>query len=193
MSTSKAYHHGHLAAAVLTAARRLLDSTPAEQLSVRELAREAGVSHAAPYRHFGDREGFLTALSAHCFAEFLAAQQAAFDAAGPGGRLLAVGEAYVQYGVAHPHAFALVYNAALATPQDPPQALAPLGERHRRLLHAAVADALAAGQLPAHAGPEDVGAALWSLVHGLTALTANRYLDPARVPAILTALLLRPS
>lgn len=189
MSTSSSYHHGDLATAVLTAARRLLQTTPAEQLSVRELAREAGVSHAAPYRHFGSRDGFLAALAAHCFEEFLGVQQAAFDAAGPGDRLLAVGEAYVRFGIAHPHAFALVYNADDG-PRSSSAELASLAGRHEALLHQAVADAFAHHRLPAGADPGDVGAALWSLVHGLTALTGHRYLDGDRVNAILSALLL---
>ncbi len=192
MSTSKdSYHHGNLAAAVLAAARRLLEDAPAERLSVRELAREAGVSHAAPYRHFGDRPGLLLALAEHCFEEFLADQQGAFDSAVAGTRLPAVGEAYVRFGIAHPHVFALIFDPALVRPAEPPAVLGALGERHAELLGAAVQDAAAAGLTPSGADPRDVGAALWSLVHGLTALAGGGSLPTDRIPQILAALLRR--
>src|SRR6266480_4862833 len=103
MSTSGSYHHGHVPQATLDAALAMLKRMPAGQISVRELAREAGVSHAAPYKHFGDRRGFLVALAATCMAEFLHAQQQAMTVAPTGERLLRVGEAYVRYGVEHPH------------------------------------------------------------------------------------------
>ena len=189
MSTSGDYHHGDLPGATLAAARELLQTMPAERISVRELARAAGVSHAAPYRHFGDRDGFLTALAGACFEEFLAAQLAAYHAAPAGAKLLAVGGAYVDFGVSNPHAFALVYSATVTRPGDPSAAVAPLAERHAALLREAVSDALAAGLLPGPRDPDDVGAALWSLAHGLTHLVSNGYLPRARVTDVLAALL----
>ncbi|SIM02784.1 Putative TetR-family transcriptional regulator [Mycobacteroides abscessus subsp. abscessus] len=59
-----AYHHGDLRAAILTSAADMVARRGATELSLRELAREAGVSHAAPAHHFGDRRGLFTALAA---------------------------------------------------------------------------------------------------------------------------------
>ncbi len=192
MSTSRPYHHGALTAAILDASRRLLDDVPAEELSVRELARAAGVSHAAPYRHFGDRLGFLTALAAYCFEEFLEAQEEAYDRAAPGERLQAVGLAYVEYGVAHPHPFALLYNANIVRPEDPPPLLAPLIAAHTALLGRCVEDAMHHRLITSGADPQDVGAALWSLAHGLTHLAGHGFLPAERARAVLAALLAVP-
>ncbi len=62
-----AYHHGDLRAVILTEAARLVAERGAEQVSLRELARGAGVSHAAPAHHFTDRRGLFTALATQGF------------------------------------------------------------------------------------------------------------------------------
>jgi AcrR family transcriptional regulator len=170
----------------------MLERMPAGQISVRELAREAGISHAAPYKHFGDRHGFLVALAAGCMAEFLDAQRQAVASAAPGDRLLRLGEAYVRYGAAHPHAFALIFDTEVSPPTDPPAALAPLITSHAALLHEAIADALHAGQLPADADPAALGAALWSQAHGLAHLVITGRIPPWQVTAALAAFL-RPA
>ena len=185
MSTSR-YHHGAVRAATLAAARGLLERMPADKISVRELARASGVSHAAPYRHFGDRDDFLLALTAVCPEEFVARQQAAFDVAPPGRRLLAVGTAYVDFAVAHPHVFQLVYSRR--APGDDPH-LDEAVTQHVGLLRAAVADAVEAGALTADAERADVESAVWSLAHGLAHLAASGFLTCEQAPAILAALL----
>jgi AcrR family transcriptional regulator len=170
----------------------MLERMPAGQLSVRELAREAGISHAAPYKHFGDRHGFLVALAAGCMAEFLDAQRQAVTGAAPGERLLRLGEAYVRYGAAHPHAFALIFDTEVSPPTDPPAALAPLIASHAALLHDAITDALHAGQLPTDVDPAVLGAALWSQAHGLAHLVITGRIPPARITTALAAFL-RPA
>lgn len=88
MDPVPAYHHGNLRATLLEAAERSLRENGAEQLSLRELAREAGVSHAAPRRHFADRQALLDALAESGFArlgaELRTARDAAGEAFGPG-------------------------------------------------------------------------------------------------------------
>ena len=64
MPPTRPYHHGDLRQAVLTAAVAVLDESGPTQLSLRDLARRAGVSHAAPAHHFGDKAGLLTAIAA---------------------------------------------------------------------------------------------------------------------------------
>src|SRR5258708_36185809 len=81
------YHHGDLRAAILTEAARLVDERGADGISLRELAREAGVSHAAPAHHFTDRRGLFTALAAQgwrMLADALAGGRAGFIGGGRG-------------------------------------------------------------------------------------------------------------
>ena len=114
------------------------------------------------------------------------AQQAAFDVAPPGRRLLAVGTAYVDFAVAHPHVFQLVYSRR--APGDDPH-LDEAVTQHVGLLRAAVADAVEAGALTADAERADVESAVWSLAHGLAHLAASGFLTCEQAPAILAALL----
>ncbi|GAA2374662.1 TetR/AcrR family transcriptional regulator [Streptomyces carpaticus] len=99
MDPVPAYHHGNLRATLLEAAERSLRENGAEQLSLRELAREAGVSHAAPRRHFADRQALLDALAESGFARLGAELRTARDAAGEafGPRLHAVAVAYLRF------------------------------------------------------------------------------------------------
>src|SRR4029077_9790858 len=109
MSTSKrgkrSYHHGDLPATLLQAAGKMLEKEGVEALTVRALTRRAGVSHAAPYRHFPDRESLLAALAAEGFAMLGKAQR---DAAAAGG-LRGMGEAYVRFALDHPQRFRLMF------------------------------------------------------------------------------------
>lgn len=75
------YHHGNLRAALLVQAERMLREQGSEQLSLRELARQVGVSHGAPRRHFADRQGLLDALAETGFSRLGNELRAAFDAA----------------------------------------------------------------------------------------------------------------
>src|SRR4029079_8364193 len=99
----KPYHHGDLRRTLLDAALALVASQGVGALSLRELARKAGVSHAAPYRHFESREALLAALATEGFlglgAEMM---QTAAGEPNPLLRFRALGVAYVIYAVRHP-------------------------------------------------------------------------------------------
>ncbi len=185
MSTSnrRTYHHGDTRGHTLTTARAMLAEHPAHDLSLREVARRAGVSHAAPYRHFPDRGDFLVALAAGCLAEFVEGQRAAAAAHDEAGAaLLAAGAAYVGYGVAHPNAFALIFDPTVSPPGAPPDELAPLIAEHTRLLAGLIERAQGAGRLRVQGPPDALAAALWSLVHGVAVLVSA-----GRLPADATA------
>ncbi len=68
MTTSRSYHHGDLRASLLDAAEALLEAAPERQLTLREVAKSAGVSHAAPYHHFASLADLLAAIAARGFA-----------------------------------------------------------------------------------------------------------------------------
>lgn len=98
-SADKPYHHGSLRAALLTAAERTLREQGAEQVTLRELARQAGVSHGAPSRHFRDRQTLLQALAAVGFARLGDGIAAAIGRPGQdfAARLRAAATAYVRF------------------------------------------------------------------------------------------------
>src|SRR5471032_759222 len=105
------YHHGDLRASLLAAAAAWLDERGAESLTLRELARAAGVSHAAPYHHFAGRDELLAGVAEHAFDRLGdALARAAAQAANPGQALLDIGEAYVREAVAHPAQFRLMFG-----------------------------------------------------------------------------------
>src|SRR5262245_4715846 len=118
MSTSrrakKAYHHGDLRAALLQAGGNLLEKEGLDALSLREVARRAGVSHNAPYRHFPDRDRLLAALAEEGFAE-LGRTLAEAGKRGPRER----GEAYVGFALAHPQRFRLMFGGLLRIADHP--------------------------------------------------------------------------
>src|SRR6185312_2779105 len=93
------YHHGNLRPELLAAAERTVRERGVQALSLRELARDVGVSHAAPRRHFPDRQALLDALAEAGFARLGEELRAAFDGAGEGfeDRLGAVAAAYVRF------------------------------------------------------------------------------------------------
>jgi len=156
------YHHGDLRAAILTEAARLVDERGADRVSLRELAREAGVSHAAPAHHFTDRRGLFTALAAQGF-ELLAAALA-----GARPRFLDAALAYVRFAIEHPGHYRVMFDKSLVDPQNGELATA----------QAAAGAELSRGvaSLPdQHAKADPAGAELaaWSLVHGFSMLWLN--------------------
>lgn len=186
------YHHGNLRQALLDAALRLLAEVPAARLSLRELARAANVSHAAPYHYFSDRDGLIRAAGVEGMRRLLQAQREAVDrASGPRQGLLALGLAYVRFAAREPHSFALVFDPQYCRPAEPSAEMAPLIADNEALLAECVVRAQAAGALPPVAtGP--LATALWGTVHGLAQLTMAGHLDLPAAEAALDALLPAP-
>ena len=106
------YHHGDLHEALLKAAERVLERDGLAGLTLRAVAREAGVSHAAPTHHFGDLTGLLSELAAIGFRQFGAAMVAARTAAAtPPERGMASAKAYIAYAQAHPGMYGLMFRS----------------------------------------------------------------------------------
>jgi AcrR family transcriptional regulator len=165
--TRPTYHHGDLRAAILDEAARLVADRGADQVSLRELARQAGVSHAAPAHHFTDRRGLFTALAAQGF-ELLAA-----DLAEARPRFLDAALAYVRFAVAHPGHYRVMFDRSLVDPSNGELAAA----------EAAAGAELSRGvaALPdpnARADPGGAQLAAWSLVHGFSMLWLNDAVNP---------------
>ncbi|TQL03138.1 TetR/AcrR family transcriptional regulator [Cellulomonas sp. SLBN-39] len=158
---SRPYHHGDLRAQVLRSAADLVATDGPDALSMRDLARRAGVSHAAPAHHFGDRSGLFTALAAEGF-DLLAS---ALAASVGDGRFDRTAVAYVRFAVAHPGHYAVMFRADLV------DAASPLLLAARTRAGDLLADGLAS--VPADrvvVDPEDARRAAWALVHGLSTL-----------------------
>lgn len=174
----RAYHHGDLRCALLTAAGELLAEGGVVAVSLREVARRAGVSHNAPYRHFPEREALLAALAAEGFAE-LGRRMAALPVA----RLEALGQCYVAFALEQPGRFALMFGG-VADRQRYPQLQQAAQQLYRQL--GASVQAVA----PEH-DAATASLAAWSLVHGLAQLLLGGQLpgqDAARVAQAVTGL-----
>src|ERR1700749_866010 len=105
------YHHGALRDALLQAAERVLERDGLAGLTLRAVAREAGVSHAAPTHHFGDLTGLLSELAAIGFRQFNAAMAAAgASSTVPLQQAAARARAYVAYAQAHPGMYGLMFR-----------------------------------------------------------------------------------
>jgi AcrR family transcriptional regulator len=171
------YHHGDLRAALIAAARHILETEGREALSLRATARAAGVSQAAPYHHFASKEALLAGVAAQGFdelSEAMSVRMAGETMANA--RLNATGVAYVAFAVANPELFALMFGGVTQKSSGDP-ALGAAGKRAYGVLQSAIKDA----QIAKGRNAEDGGlAGLWSWcgVHGLAKLVIEQKLDP---------------
>lgn len=164
------YHHGNLRAALVEAGLALVKEVPASRLSLREVARVAGVSHGAPYHHFADKDELLAALGTESLRRFVEAQrEAVAGVEGAGARLLAMGAAYVGFAIEHPHEFGLVFDPALVPPADVRPENGALLDAVQGQLVGLTAGAQEAGLLPP-GNSATLAHALWGMVHGLAGL-----------------------
>lgn len=184
----KPYHHGDLRSALLHAAEQELTERGVEAFSLRQVAKRAGVSHAAPAHHFGDTRGLLTALAAEGFHRFLAAQnqrEAKADPS-PDAQLTAAGLGYIDFAMERPALFRLLFGSDRPDFSDP--VLNDAATAAYRHLRDQVADL---------GGDEVAAASVWAMAHGLADLLSNGRLrailglPPAARQDVLTALLRR--
>src|SRR5690625_2434316 len=111
---TSSYHHGNLRAEVLAKAAELIATQGADSLSLRSLARSAGVSHGAPAHHFRDRRGLFTALATDGFERLAAALEPSVAA----GEFDQTAVAYVRFAATHSGHFEVMFRTALLDPDD---------------------------------------------------------------------------
>ncbi len=180
------YHHGALREALLEAAERVLERDGLAGLTLRAVAREAGVSHAAPTHHFGDLTGLVSELAAIGFRQFNAAMAAALDSAPtPLERALARPKAYVAYAQAHPGMYGLMFRTERLDYTRP--SLHEAAEASFAGLASAIG-AMRQEQISGDALTLEQAAAIaraWSMVHGFTMLLLDGRLEDilSRLPA----------
>jgi AcrR family transcriptional regulator len=175
----ESYHHGDLRRALLDAAAEAITEQGPAALSLRDLARRAGVSHAAPTHHFGDKKGLLTALATEGFERLAAALHKSRTATGS---FLELGVTYVRFATTHRAHFEVMWRPELYHADDP--GLVGARERSSEALYSGMAElpdgqgaaegqdgqGAAEGQEAERGAMKEVGLAAWSLAHGFATL-----------------------
>jgi AcrR family transcriptional regulator len=168
---ARRYHHGDLRSALIRSAVELLRSEGPDALTLRGVARAAGVSQAAPYRHFADRRALVAAVAEEGFRRLQAAMlEAVRSAPGPLG-LKGVAIAYVRFGHENPAEYRIMFGPELGNQDDLPE----LQVTSRAVLDfvAEGVRGLQAGGLVVEGDAGMMAAALWSMLHGLVMLSLD--------------------
>ena len=164
------YHHGDLRQALLEEASRTLEQEGADAISLRRLARSLEVSHAAPGHHFKSRSELLGELAADGYRQLADAMAAVIDPAHPESWLVAVGRAYIRFGLSNPERYRLMFASQLMASRDCPGRLVTESTRAYLLLltaaHQMEPDLSKADEYEVQI--EELAA--WSVVHGLVML-----------------------
>lgn len=171
------YHHGDLHRALLDAALEVLSAEGSSALTLREVARRAGVTHAAPYRHFTDKQALLAAVAEEGF-RMLAAEMGKAAAAhpdDPGRGLQEIGAAYVRFATSQRAHFQVMFGNHVDWSCKHPQLEESADTAFGVLL--AQVQACQAGRLIRPGDPQVPALCAWSMVHGLSELIANGQLS----------------
>jgi AcrR family transcriptional regulator len=183
MAARKPFHHGNLRAVLLDQAQVVLHERGLSALSLRELAREAGVSHAAPRKHFIDRDALLDALAERGFARLaeLLHDAAAREPNDFRRALHATASAYIEFAVAEPALLDLMFTAKVDSPSD---AVRSAVTHQLETLLSIGARGVAAGAY-AEADVERLILVLSGSVQGISALVASRRITVAQSEALI--------
>jgi AcrR family transcriptional regulator len=178
MSTSKAtYHHGDLPSALVAAALEILEESGGTDLSLRAVARRAGVSPAAPYRHYADREALASAVAAVGYRELGERLTAAHPCPSTPEQLASVAIAYVQFALERPALFRIMFGEPCD--RDNEERAAATGAISFYLR------SIVERTFP-QADPDALATAIWAFAHGLAFLHLDGKLD-ASSPSVVEA------
>jgi len=170
----KPYHHGNLRESLLEAADTVLAERGVHGITLRDVAKAAGVSHAAPYHHFSSLNGLLAAVAERAFVRLGSALELASAEPDTGERLLKINDAYVACACARPEQFRLMFGPLLTRKAEYPALQAAADRAFGFLLAAACAHDPEQGPVLALTG--------WSLAHGLSNLLIDGALDGLPIP-----------
>jgi AcrR family transcriptional regulator len=187
MSSKAAYHHGDLRSALVRAALELLEESGESALSLRAVARRAGVSPAAPYRHYADREALVSAVAAVGYRELAERLATGHPSPSTPEQLASVAVAYVQFALERPALFRIMFGE-------------PCDRENNERVAATTAVSLYVRGIVERSFPqantEALATAIWALVHGLAFLHLDGKLEASnptvvveRVTAAIQALL----
>jgi AcrR family transcriptional regulator len=183
MKDTLPYHHGNLKQALLDASIDLIREVGPEAFTLREVARVAGVSHNAPYRHFRDKSELLAAVAAAGFDRLTESMTKAADSGSDAlGRFRLSGRGYVQFALHYPQHFTVMFEAPQGFRMHP-EALAA-GERAFTTLVRCIEQCQSAGSLP-RGDSKSLALLAWSMVHGVAKLAVAGRLPFSRSEEIL--------
>jgi len=161
-----AYHHGDLREALVRTGIEILEERGLAALTLREVARRAGVSHAAPYHHFADKDALLSAIAARgVWMQNTRMARAMEEAPPPHDGLQAYGIAYAEFASEHPSLFRLMYSHERDSSSMDPRMVEASAAAFQSFLRG-IQDRLGCSEAHAHS----VSLTLWSSVHGLAML-----------------------
>lgn len=169
-SESHHYHHGDLKNALIAAGLQLLIEKGVNGLNLREVARRAGVTHAAPYRHFADKEALIAAIAEDGFQR-LGVQIRTAHAAATGdaaSKLTTLGHAYITFALEQPGSFRLMFSHTIAHREQYPE-LYTAAKAGFLLLQSIIEEGKAARRF-IDADSIAMTKSVWSMVHGLATL-----------------------
>lgn len=170
MTEQKPYHHTDLKNTLVAAGLAILAEQGVNELNLRAVARRAGVSHAAPYRHFADKEALVVAIAEDGFRR-LGEQMAAAKAAAAGGapaQLTAVGNTYIAFAIEQPDSFRLMFSHIIAHREQHLE-LCALAKACFQLLQSIITAGQAGGEF-AIVDSVELTKSAWSMLHGLASL-----------------------
>jgi AcrR family transcriptional regulator len=165
----KTYHHGNLQASLIEAGLALIAEKGVRALTLREIGAKVGVSRTAAYRHFADKASLLSAIRAAGFEKFAAALEAGRSVSTKDfkARLNGMGVAYVRFAREHTAYFEVMFATPPSGPK--PEEKCQAEERAFQILEETIVEGQTKGILRS-GNPHLMACALWSLVHGLSAL-----------------------
>ncbi len=166
------YHHGDLRRALIEAAEQAIDQRGADQLSLRAVARDAGVSQTAPYRHFENKDALLLAVAENGFAlmAMRMAQILGDEFADEQERSIALGTSYVHFAVEYPNRFRLMFGPRIGLIISGSDGLSDSSAFG--MLVQAIRQGQDSGQYRA-GDPAEIALPSWSMVHGLANLVVD--------------------
>jgi AcrR family transcriptional regulator len=174
MNAQRPYHHGNLKQVLLDAALTLISDVGPQAFTLREVARRAGVSHNAPYRHFRDKDELLAVVAVQGFERLTAAmKRSAARGATAEERFRLCGRGYVSFALRWPQHFRVMFDLPSSREKYPEHAGA--GEEAFSTLLMFIVDCQGAGIMPA-GDPEPFALIAWSMVHGIAKLAAGCHL-----------------
>ncbi|MEM6441721.1 MAG: WHG domain-containing protein [Pseudomonadota bacterium] len=174
------YHHGDLAGALVAAAREIIERDGPANLSLSKCCRMAGVSTAAPYKHFAGKDDLLRRLVMDGFEDLGTRMRAARDGCpGPiADRITAMGMSYIEFALANPGMFRLVFGMTKEMHDPEDVEMDACGQACFQVLIDEVADAVPDGA--GEAAAQGLAVMLWTFVHGAASLALDGNYDAAK-------------
>ncbi|HEY2385411.1 MAG TPA: TetR/AcrR family transcriptional regulator [Candidatus Binatia bacterium] len=168
-SAKRGYHHGDLRRALIDTTLKVISEEDVAAVSLRAVARRAGVTYAAPYHHFRDKNALLAAVAVEGYRALRHEVERALARAPrrPAARLQALAQSYIRFGVAHPAHYRVMFRPDLGDPAQEPELDAAAGQAFHGLL-LIIAELRGPGT-----GAEELerlAITAWSMVHGLVSL-----------------------